>query len=79
MLVAHLFSVDELKRAEGGLEVGGVGLEVAESAGDADLQLAGAGARRAVRRDLVKRGRHDCGFCADGLAVVLIRTELFLQ
>jgi len=56
---SHLAGRDELQRPEGGLEVGGVGLEVVEGAGDALLELRGVLAAGAVGRDLVEgRGAH---------------------
>jgi len=51
---------DDLKRAESGLEVGGVALKVVKSTSNAGLELAGLRARWAVGRDLVD-GTHDCG------------------
>jgi hypothetical protein len=49
-----------LKGSQCGLQVGGVGLEVIESASDADLELGRVRARWARGRDLVE-GTHDCG------------------
>lgn len=58
--MAYLFGRDELKRAEGSLQVGGVGLEIIESSGNAGLKLGRLLARLAVWSDLVD-GAHDCG------------------
>ena len=58
--MAYLFGRDELKRAESGLQVGGVGLEIIESSGNAGLKLGRLLARLAVWGDLVE-GAHDCG------------------
>jgi hypothetical protein len=52
---AHLSSGNELKGAESGLQVGGVGLEVVEGTGDAGLKLRWVLARWAVGSDLVER------------------------
>lgn len=60
--IAYLLCGNELKRAEGSLQVGGVGLEIVESASDAGLELRWLLAGLAVGGDLVK-GRHDCGCC----------------
>jgi hypothetical protein len=38
-LIAYLFGGDKLKWSKCGLEVGGIGLEVVESASDAGLEL----------------------------------------
>lgn len=62
-LASHLSGRDELQGSEGRLEVGSVGLEIVKSASDAGLELRRVLARRAVRRDLVQSGTHDCGFC----------------
>lgn len=48
-----------MKGSEGRLQVGGVGLEIVESASDAGLELGGVLARWARGRDLVE-GAHDC-------------------
>ncbi|CEI38590.1 unnamed protein product [Fusarium venenatum] len=45
---------DDLERSESDLEIGGVGLEVEESLGDARLELGGVLPRGAVGSDLVK-------------------------
>jgi len=58
--IAYLSGGDDLKRAESGLEVGGVALKVVKSTSNAGLELAGLRARWAVGRDLVD-GTHDCG------------------
>ena len=63
---SHLTGRDDLQRPEGGLDVGGVLLELVQSLGDAGLQLAGVLARRAVGRDLVELGGRHVG---DGLVV----------
>ena len=57
---AHLSCGNELKGSQCGLQVGGVGLEVVESASDAGLELGWLLARWARGRDLVE-GAHDCG------------------
>jgi hypothetical protein len=49
-----------LKWSEGSLQVGSVGLEVVESAGNAGLKLRWVLARWARGRDLVE-GAHGCG------------------
>ena len=59
---AHLSCGNELKRSQCGLQVGGVGLEVVESASDAGLELGWVRARCARGRDLVEC-THDCGCC----------------
>ena len=51
---SHLTGRDDLKRSEGDLEIGGVGLEVEESLSDAGLELGGVLPRGAVGSDLVK-------------------------
>jgi hypothetical protein len=51
---SHLTSRDDLERSESDLEIGGVGLEVEESLGDARLELGGVLPRGAVGSDLVK-------------------------
>lgn len=51
---SHLTGRDELQRSEGDLEIGGVGLEVEESLGDARFELGGVLPRGAVGSDLVK-------------------------
>jgi len=51
---SHLTGRDDLKRSEGDLEIGGVGLEVVESLSDAGLELGGVLPRGAVGSDLVK-------------------------
>jgi hypothetical protein len=58
--LAHLSRVRELQWSECGLQVGGVGLEIVESASDAGLELRWVRARWARGRDLVE-GAHDCG------------------
>jgi len=50
---AHLSGVDELQWSQSSLEVGGVGLEVIEGAGDARLQFGGLGMAGGVEGDLV--------------------------
>lgn len=61
---SHLTGRDELQRSQGNLEVGGVGLEVEESLGDARLELGGVLPRGAVGSDLVKGlGAHLDGWC----------------
>ncbi len=60
---SHLTGRDELQRAEGDLEVGSVGLEFVQSAGDALLELRGVLAARAVGRDLVEGRRAHVGGC----------------
>ena len=60
--ISHLAGRDELQRAEGDLEVGGVALEVVQSLGDALLELGGVGPRGAVGGDLVQRGAHFGGW-----------------
>lgn len=58
---SHLAGRDDLQRAEGDLEVGGVALEVVQSLGNVLLQLGGVGPRGAVGSDLVQGGGHlDC-------------------
>lgn len=57
--VAHLSSIDELKRTKSGFQVGGVGLQVEESTGDAGLELRWVLARWTRGCDFVE-GRHDC-------------------
>ena len=49
-----------MKGSQCGLQVGGVGLEIIESASDAGLELGWLLARWARGRDLVE-GTHDCG------------------
>lgn len=59
---SHLTSGDELKGSESGLQIGGVGLEVVESLGEALLELGGLLPRGAAGVDLVKgRATHVCG------------------
>jgi len=60
LIKAHLSCGNELKGSQCGLQVGGVGLEVIESASDAGLELGWLLARWARGRDLVE-GAHDCG------------------
>lgn len=60
---SHLTSRDELQRAQSDLEIGGVGLELVESASDGGLELRGVLAGRAVRRDLVELGGTHVGGC----------------
>ena len=61
---SHLTGRDELQRSQGNLEVGGVGLEVVESLGDARLELGGVLPRGAVGSDLVQGlGAHFDGWC----------------
>jgi hypothetical protein len=60
LIKAHLSCGNELKWSQCGLQVGGVGLEVIESASDAGLELGWLLARWARGRDLVE-GAHDCG------------------
>ena len=57
---AHLSCGNDLKRSQCGLQVGGVGLEVIESASNAGLELGWLLARWARGRDLVE-GTHICG------------------
>lgn len=68
MSMAYLSGRDDLERAEGGLEIGGVGLEVVERAGNGGLELGWLCARWAVRRDLVE-GTHVCGCREVGFCV----------
>lgn len=51
-----------MKGSESRLQVGGVGLEIVESASNAGLELRGVLARWAVGRDLVE-GTHGCWLC----------------
>ena len=62
--LAHLSCARELQWSECSLQVGGVGLEVVQSTSNAGLELRGALAGRAVRRDLVE-GTHDCWCCRE--------------
>ncbi len=57
---AHLSCRNELKGSQCGLQVGGVCLEVVESASDAGLKLGWLLTGWARGRDLVE-GTHDCG------------------
>ena len=60
--LSYLAGRHELERAESGLHVWDVGLEVVESIGDAGLDLRGRLPRRAVWRNLVQGGgRHGVG------------------
>lgn len=54
--LSHLTGRDELKRAQGDLQVGGVGLEVIESLSNVLLELRGVLPRGAAGLDLVQRG-----------------------
>ena len=56
-LVAYLSCIDELKRTESGLQVGGVGLEVIESASNAGLEFGWVRTGWALGRDLLE-GSH---------------------
>lgn len=67
-LKAYLSCRNELKRSESSLEIGGVGLEVIESTGNAGLELRGILTGWARGRDLVE-GTHDCG-CREGGKIV---------
>jgi hypothetical protein len=60
LIKAHLSCGNELKGSQCGLQVGGVGLEVIESASDAGLKLGWLLAGWACGRDLVE-GTHICG------------------
>ncbi|KAL1843534.1 hypothetical protein VTJ49DRAFT_1127 [Mycothermus thermophilus] len=60
---SHLTGRDELQRPESRLEVGSVGLEVVEGAGNGLLDLGGVLAARAVGRDLVEGRRAHVGGC----------------
>ena len=53
-VISYLTGGDELQRAQGDLEVGGVGLEVEQSLSNALLELRGVLPRGAVGRDLVE-------------------------
>ncbi len=54
-----------MKRSQCGLQVGGVGLEVVESASDVGLELGWLLTRWARGRDLVE-GTHGCGCREEG-------------
>ena len=62
--ISHLSGRDELKRAQGDLQVGSVGLEVIESLSNALLELGGVLPRGASGLDLVQRGA--AHFCCGG-------------
>lgn len=63
---SYLAGGHELERAQRGLHVRDVLLEVVESIGNAGLDLGGALPRGAVGSDLVQGGRHGCGLLFDG-------------
>ena len=60
-LTAYLSCVDELKRAESGLQVRGVCLEVVESTSDAGLEFGWVGTGWALGRDLLKGSHLEVG------------------
>ena len=60
-LIAHLSCVDELKRTEGCLQVGGVCLEVVESASNAGLEFGWVRTGWALGRDLLKGSHLEVG------------------
>lgn len=56
---SYLTGRDELQRAQSGLQVGSVALQVEQGLSNVALQLAGLGVRGAVGGDLVDGGHFD--------------------
>jgi hypothetical protein len=72
--IAHLSCRYNLKGSESRFQVGGVGLQIIESAGDAHLELRRVLARWARRSDLVE-GAHVCCWSLSSRRSVSCRLE----